>query len=95
MLKHLIILAVILMFPIHAMCQCVSQEQALGSWRALYDQTKSQDGMVTTLECDPCKCMTSLAACYAFMAQREEAKEKYRSETWDLLDRALKFGICK
>jgi len=89
-------LACILAFPISAMCQCVPENEALQSWKSLYDQLPITSGVVvTTLACDPCTCMTSTAACYEYMAQQEREKERYRMEERERLDRALKFGICK
>lgn len=89
----------ILMFPISGMCQCVPESEVLQSWQEAVGQADTgtySGNIVTTLECDPCKCPTGgMSSCYAYMAQKEHEKEVSRKKMDLLLDRALKFGICK
>ena len=95
-MKRAIFTLIFLLTAVSASAQCVSRDQLIEVLDRASMESQAMIGLRTiAAECDPCKCPTSMADCYSFMAEQERRKEEAQKRSMEIFDRFKKDGICK
>lgn len=77
---------------------CVPQKQAIGAWSDAFHNSERQLELKASVlaVCNPCSCpVNGMASCYEYLAQSERDKADRQRRGQDLLNQALKYGICE
>ncbi len=96
LLKVTLFVTLCVLITIPVMAQCVTdKELAIYMEKQIPLPNSGFGPMAMTLECDPCKCPTSMSDCYAFMAERERRTEETNRIMRNIQERYFKYGVCK
>ena len=74
--------------------KCATREELIEAHAIILESVAPLSGVIT-LACDPCSCGGTASECYAYMAERERAKEERISRATNAIERFKKYGLCE